>query len=98
MSDKGGKRDTAPSSAPSQRKPNTIDSLSGCTAPGWWKLKQNLRLLLMAAPMMAWGHIQPFQAPTPDNHSIKSPVPLKVRQRAASNDDDSGKQPTQENF
>jgi hypothetical protein len=68
-----GKKDFAPRSAPSQRKPvqrryGTLDSLSRVTVSGCWELKQKFRslkfrLLLIAAPTVAWGQIPPPQPP-----------------------------------
>lgn len=39
---------------------------------GYWQLKRHFRLLLIAAPIMAWGQIPPRQTPPSNNPAIKS--------------------------
>ena len=42
--------------------------------PGRWELKQKSLLLLMAAPLIAWGQIPSTQIPAPNSLTIKSPT------------------------
>ncbi len=92
-----GKQDTMPNSACSQRRNSATDALSGFRVLDWWKLKQKSLLLLMAAPLMAWGQISPPQIPTPNDLTIKSAVntdpmcctnsPLPISSSSSSPDD-----------
>src|SRR5258707_13165535 len=69
--------DTVPNSARSQKWSRAIGSLSGYRGPDCWELKQKsllLLLLLMAAPLIAWGQIPSTQIPAPNSLTIKSPT------------------------
>jgi hypothetical protein len=93
-----GRHDTVPNSARSQRRSSAINSLSGYRVPDCWELKQKSLLLLIAAPLMAWGQIPPPQTPAPNNLSIKSPISpnIQLAQRAVYADGYSKNQMTHE--
>lgn len=55
------KQDTAPGSAPRQRRNSALDFLLRYRVWDHWELKRTLRFILMAAPMMTWG-----QTPLPE--------------------------------
>jgi hypothetical protein len=46
---------------------------------GHWELRQEIRLLLIAVPMMAYGQTASPQTPDPTHPGIKSPTPLNVQ-------------------
>jgi hypothetical protein len=95
-----GKNNTAPSPALSHRKNSAIVSHSGYTASGFRELKQKFRLLLMAAPIMAWGQIPPSQPSAPNGPAIKSSIPLNVQwtKRIVYNNGNSKKRMIQESI
>jgi hypothetical protein len=64
-----GEKGTASSSAPSQRKNSAHDSLPEYRTLGCFQLKQKFCLLLITAPMMAWGQIPSPQTPAPNDPS-----------------------------
>jgi hypothetical protein len=49
----------------------------------WSQLKRNFRLLMMAAPVMAWGQVR--QVPAPNHPALQSPA--QIRGRSPSSDD-----------
>jgi hypothetical protein len=86
---------------PSQRRNSALDLLSGYVAMVWdrWRLKRKFQLLLMAAPMMAWGQIPLHQTPPNKTTALNphamcctdSPPPIGASSSLSADDSDAGR-------
>jgi hypothetical protein len=89
-----GNKDVAPNSVPSQTKNSQLHSLAVSPASGGWKLRRKFQLLLMAAPMMAWGQMPPPQSPAPaaisEHPSCCTSLPSQSSSSSPSSDESDG--------